>query len=1107
MRADGSSEPATDGHRVAAVLLCLLVTILLALGGPFTKPVAAQPVQPAESAASDERGYPPFRNYTPADYGQAYGRTVQSQNWSVTQDGRGVIYVANPNGVLTFDGVEWRLIPTERQTLVRTVVTDTSGTVYVGASSEIGKLEPDSTGTLRYVSLLDTLDTRFQDFGDTWSGAAGSDGVFFQARRMLFRWDGRTVQHWRAPDSTSYSRVFAVRDSIFVHEDGAGLRKYVGGDWQLVPGSQQFADDVIRAALPVSSGLLVGTEAGELYRYQAGEFIPFEAEAQPYLADHALYDGAELPNGAFAFATLRGGVLITDRQGQTLHVLDKRSGLVDNDVKSLFVDRQGGLWMACGSGLSRVDVLSSLSFYDERAGLEGDGLSIARHDGAIYAGTSAGVYRLRFEDGPGGAVEPRFQLVRGLRAQVFDLFSTSAGLLAASDKGVYALQAGALRRVGSGRTAFGLHVSRRDSTVAYVGYIDGVGTLRRSNGQWTDGTRLSGFNKEIHYLEEDGAGGLWVASTYGGLWRVEVTDGLQGNLIAESHASEENNLQHRFRMAHLDQHLHIITQQGIARPVVSDAGQVTLQQDSTIHNQLPANTTLRDLVSAPDGDVWGLTNQAIYWLDRQSDGSFDVSAPITQLSEPNTPDPTAEADGVLWLAGKEGVVRHRPRRTRAPTPPIRTLVRRVATVESDSLIFGGDAVGGAPSLPGGEQDAQAEQPVHRLTYDHNALRFEFAAPSFGNSGNIEYQHRLTGFTDEWSPWTDESSKEYTNLSSGEYEFQVRARNPHAWESSIASFSFEVLSPWYRTTWAYAIFGALIVLFLASAVWWRSAHLEARARNLERTVAQRTEEVQEQAKQLASYNRELRQTNEVLQETLEQKSELLGIAAHDLKNPLFGIRGLSEILLENKEMDESMQRKLNLIYESADETLELINDLLESAAASSGQVRLDMEVVDMGPVAEWVVHSFRQQAEKKGQRINFKPSERDCRIKADERKLREAMSNLVSNAVKYSPKGAQIDVSVHRTEEEVNFLVKDEGPGLSEEERKNLFAPFQRLSPEPTAGEASSGLGLYIVKQLIELHDGEVWVESEKGTGSTFGITIPAVWPVAEEQPAVKAGSN
>jgi len=166
----------------------------------------------------------------------------------------------------------------------------------------------------------------------------------------------------------------------------------------------------------------------------------------------------------------------------------------------------------------------------------------------------------------------------------------------------------------------------------------------------------------------------------------------------------------------------------------------------------------------------------------------------------------------------------------------------------------------------------------------------------------------------------------------------------------------------------------------------------------------------------------------------------------------------------------------------------------------------MELVDIEPVAEWVVHSFRQQAEKKGQHIHFTTSEEDCRVKADERKLREAMSNLVSNAVKYSPKGSDIEVDVRRVGDQISFRVSDEGPGLSEEERKNLFSPFQRLSPEPTAGEASSGLGLYIVKQLVDLHDGEVWVESEVDEGSTFGITLSAAWTTSGEQQTARMSS-
>lgn len=1077
----------------------LVAVLLLAWSGFAAAPLDAQGQsdRPDGGASSDVVGYPLFRNYTPDDY----GRRLLSQNWSVTQDEQGIIYVANPDGVLVYDAEQWRVIPTERETFVRQVMTDTAGTVYVGAYGEIGRLEPDSTGTLQYVSLLDHVDPELRDFGHTWDGVATDAGAFFLSRHTLFHWNGTSMRHWQASDSTRFGRVFSVHDSTYVYEVDAGLKKLRGDSLALVADGERFADEGVYTVLPYNNGLLVGTSTGRLYRQVNGQFEPLETEARAFLAENELYDGVQLPDGTYAFATLRGGVLITNRQGEPLRVLDKEAGLVDDDVKSLFVDRQGGLWLACESGLARVDVLSPLSLYDERSGLEGVAISLARHNGRIYAGTSAGIYGLSGEEEAGGRVRPRFQQVDGLRAQVFELVSTSAGLLAATEKGVYAVENGRLRRVGTGRAAVGLHASRYDSTVAYVGYIDGIGMLRRVNNRWTATDALQGFNKEIYFLEEDAEGMLWAASAYGGLWRVEITGGLDEDPPVQQLASEEETPRHVFRMTYLDDQLHVITRDGLAEAVTDETGRVALEPDSSLYRALPDDhPPILDVAVAPDGDLWVFTEEVVYWLQRQSEGSYAVSTPLDEQElDFGVQSWMAEANGIFWLAGEEGVLRHAPRPLRSSKAPIHTLIRRVATVETDSLIFGG-------TLPADASRRTLEDNTRKgrrqavLAYDHNALRFEFAAPGFGSEGAIEYQYRLIGFSDEWSSWTEEAKKDYTNLPPGTYEFQVRARNPRAWEARVASFRFEVLPPWYRTLWAYVLFAAFGVALVAGAVWWRSAHLETRARRLEQMVAQRTQEVQEQAKQLASYNRELRQTNEVLQEALEQKSELLGMAAHDLKNPLFGIRGLSEILLENQGLDESMHRKIQLIYESADETLELINDLLESAAASSGQVRLDMETIDVEPLAEWVVHSFRPQAEKKGQQIHFQAADDDFHVEADERKLREAMSNLVSNAVKYSPKGARIDVEVIRADSEVTFLVQDEGPGLSESERKNLFAPFQRLSPEPTAGEASSGLGLYIVKQLVELHDGHVWVESEVGEGSTFGITLPAAWASSERNP-------
>ena len=302
------------------------------------------------------------------------------------------------------------------------------------------------------------------------------------------------------------------------------------------------------------------------------------------------------------------------------------------------------------------------------------------------------------------------------------------------------------------------------------------------------------------------------------------------------------------------------------------------------------------------------------------------------------------------------------------------------------------------------------------------------------------------------------------------------------------------NPWYRTPWAWAGYGIGVIALVVVLVRWRTASLERRRRSLEDVVAERTREVRRQKRQLEAYNRELLRTNETLRHTLEEKSRLLGMAAHDLKNPLFGIRALSEILLETEALSEKSERKLTLICESANETLHLIDDLL-STAAGAVQNERDHEAVDLAVLTQWVVRSFEPQAERKEQALSHAvATDEPCVVTGDRRKLREAVGNLVGNALKYSPPGEDVDVRVDRCNDVVQVAVSDDGPGLSERDQERMFAPFQRLSPEPTGGEGSSGLGLYIVKQIVDQHGGTIDVESAPGVGSTFVLALPAAVP-------------
>ncbi|MFP4228793.1 MAG: sensor histidine kinase, partial [Salinivenus sp.] len=251
------------------------------------------------------------------------------------------------------------------------------------------------------------------------------------------------------------------------------------------------------------------------------------------------------------------------------------------------------------------------------------------------------------------------------------------------------------------------------------------------------------------------------------------------------------------------------------------------------------------------------------------------------------------------------------------------------------------------------------------------------------------------------------------------------------------------------------------------------------------------EVRRQNRQLEAYNRELIRTNRRLRELAEERSRLLGMAVHDLKNPLFGVRALSEIVLETESLSDRARRKLDLIRQSAQETLELINDLMDSASEVL-EGRLHQEPVDLNVLARQGVRSFLPQAERKEQTIHCSVPEHPCVVNGDRQKLREAVNNLVSNALKYSPPGTSVDVTVAQDEGQVRIAVTDQGPGLSAHDQRRLFAPFQRLGPEPTGNEVSSGLGLYIVKQITDLHGGEVEVDTGLGEGSTFTLVFPAL---------------
>ena len=227
----------------------------------------------------------------------------------------------------------------------------------------------------------------------------------------------------------------------------------------------------------------------------------------------------------------------------------------------------------------------------------------------------------------------------------------------------------------------------------------------------------------------------------------------------------------------------------------------------------------------------------------------------------------------------------------------------------------------------------------------------------------------------------------------------------------------------------------------------------------------------------------------MQETIAEKSGLFAATVHDLKTPLLGIRQLAEIVLEDDTLSADGRHKLELIRASAGEAMAQVDRLLAEEADETERT-LGWEPVDVRTLVDEVVDRFQSHAEYKRQTLDCRLPDTACWVTGDELRLREAVSNVVSNALKYSPQGELIAVRVACSEEAVRISVSDNGPGLDARDQARLFSPFQSLSPQPTGNECSTGVGLYITKQVMALHGGDVEVVTAEGEGSTFSLVLP-----------------
>jgi uncharacterized protein YigA (DUF484 family) len=800
---------------------------------------------------SAEKGLPFVTNYSPKTF-KAY-----PQIFSEIQDDNGLMYFGNQNYILQYDGVIWRKIDCSNggQVAVRAMAKNRKGLIYYGAIGNFGYLSADSsTGQMKASSLLKYIPDSLRAFNDIWSVYVTDRGVYFQARERIFRLQedssGKIVGELKAWEpKTRFMYAFYLDGVYYVHQQALGLFKMVNDSLELIPGSEFLGSERMQVMLPYDENknekkYLLGMFYSGCYLFDGKQFTKFTIQADSLLSS-TLYRGAVLQGGNYALALAGKGLLVIDKAGRTLNLINRATGLQDESVYSVYPDRQGNVWLGLDNGISKIETGSPLTQFGVQSGITTAVLSVCRFDGVIYVGTTNGMRRLNETTG-------NFDPIKEIATnQVFTLQPDNDQLLVATD-GLFSIKDNnvhLLRPSVSGNLQIAaLFIPKDRPDLLFTG--DALqGTLvfgRRSqtkdnNATWQYLGAIAGINQQVWTFAQDNKGTLWVGTQSEAAYRLKLAFDDKGVIdlpkcVAEKFA-RNNGLP------------------AGGGPVFPVHGEVLFAADSGIYKFDPAikqfavdkrfgtfpNAGGRDesiLVEDYAGRVWIRLGKESEIAIPQPDGSYRIDkTSLLPIAERTISYFYPERSGAVWICTTDGLVRFDEHLKKDYDQPYKTLLRNVA---AGKHVLNPDAY----------QDGQSSM---SLASTDNSLRFEYSAPFFEQEDKTKYQTWLEGFDKGWSDWGTNSYKEYTNLPHGDYKFHVRAMNVYQKVSEEEVYGFTINPPWFQTWWAYLLYALVAIGIVYLVVRYRTKQLHEKHRELEKIVSDRTGELSQRVQELAVIN--------------------------------------------------------------------------------------------------------------------------------------------------------------------------------------------------------------------------------------------------------------
>lgn len=815
---------------------------------------------------------PPINKFTSEDYGGG------NQNWMICQTQNKIIYAANNEGLLEYNGANWTLYPSPNNTIIRSV-SAVGSRIYSGSYMDFGYWQKDNLGVLKYNSLVPFLDVKMIDDENFWNIVSYENWILFQSFNRIYFYNTIKNKFNIFNSNNQISKVFNTDNVIYYQVLNEGLYTIEEGASKLISSDPVFRNSLIINIFSREDGVLIQTRTSGFYTLINNIVAKWNVQANKALNEIIVFNSIQLKDKSFVLGTISSGIFYLTKDGEVKYQINQNNGLSNNTALSLFEDEDENIWVGLDNGINCINIKSPVGIFNDDRGDLGTVYSSTIFDNYIYLGTNQGLFYKKLNSS-----EP-YKIISETAGQVWSLFVFNNELFCGHHLGTYLIKKNTAIKISNIPGSWSFRPISNFKNLLLQGNYYGFNVLIKKDGKWSFRNKIDGFNNSVRFFEFLNTNEIFVNHEYKGVFKLTVNDSFTSftkvSKLLEPSAGKHSSLV-KFKNNILYGY-----NEGVFK---YDTKKNKFLKDSVLSNIITNETYLSGkLVIDETQNLWGFSKENI--------GYVSINDLTNELDIHTISIPASLRKGIIGFENISPIRNNKY--LLGTTSGYFTLDLSLFNQNKNyTVLLNKISLKNTPSA-----NLEIELNIDgEFKYKQNSIIFNYSVPAYDKYQIVKYQYKLNGNNDKWSEWTDKTELTFDNLPFGKYNFKVRAKVGNKLTENIASYSFEILKPWYLSNLAFITYilsflGILLIIHKANKRYYKK---------------------QLRHKQLESDQLIINMKNEKLNQDIENKNRELAISTMSIINK-------NELLNSIKN-----ELKINHIESSNSQVLKLIDGNLNNS---------------------------------------------------------------------------------------------------------------------------------------------------------------------------------